>query len=112
MPAGGCSLRGAFAAAQDGDTVQLAAGVYTLTFGQLTAGHSITVVGAGRAATTIRQTAQARVIRADASPFTLSGLTVTGGHLVAADGSAGAVFGAAGGPGHRLWGQRSPRLGR
>ena len=46
--ANGCSLRGAIAAAQAGDTVQLASGTYTLSFGELKLERKITITGAGQ----------------------------------------------------------------
>jgi hypothetical protein len=80
------NLRSALAAAQgdNGSTVQLAAGAYTLTAGQLTIATltSLTVAGAGSGQTTIRQTtAGQRVIKlsVDVGTVTIRGLTVTGG---------------------------------
>lgn len=85
-PDDGCSLRGAVAAAQNGDTVELGAGTYVLSLGQLQVPNAITIAGAGPGVTTIEQTARDRVIEAD-SGLTLVGVTITGGDLV---GSAGA----------------------
>lgn len=91
-PPEGCSLRGAIAAAKDGDTVKLAAGTYTLTFGALFATETITIAGAGPTATTIEQTALDRVLAADEG-LTMSGVTITGGHLIGGDGSNGTTAG-------------------
>ncbi len=87
-PADSCSLRGAVEAAQTGDTIELSAGTYELSRGELTLTHEITIVGAGAPATTIEQTGQARVIDAEAA-LSMSGVTVTGGDPVGAAGSAG-----------------------
>jgi hypothetical protein len=95
-----CSLRGAVAAAASGDTVQLAAGTYTLTQNQLSIGQDITITGAGMLATTIKQTGQFRVI--SSLPPTLvkiNSLTVTGGNVVGTNGPNGSSPGMAGSAG-------------
>jgi hypothetical protein len=96
-PPNGCSLRGAIAAANTGDTVQLAPGTYTLTQSQLLIAHDITLAGAGMRDTTIKQTALDRVIRDTTNTLTIEGLTVTGGHVVGSNGPNGSSPGAAGG---------------
>jgi hypothetical protein len=89
-PASACSLRGAVAAAQHGDTIQLGAGTYLLELGALQLPKSITISGAGPAATTIRQTGDGRVIKIEnQAGLTMSGVTITGGHLVGGDGPEG-----------------------
>jgi hypothetical protein len=87
-PANGCSLRGAVAAAQNGDTIRLAAGTYQLSLGELELTHDITIVGAGATTTTIRQTGQARVIKTEAA-LAMSDLTITGGDVIGTAGAAG-----------------------
>src|SRR4051812_16810592 len=65
---GKCSLRGAIVDAEAGDTIQLGAGTYILTIGQLVIDQNVSIVGAGPSATTIRQTAVgSRVIDAHTS---------------------------------------------
>src|SRR5436190_4666569 len=54
-PAGTCSLRQAVAQAQNGDTIQLAQGTYTLLLDQLLVGHDLAFVGAGAGQTLIEQ---------------------------------------------------------
>ncbi len=100
-----CSLRGAVAAAQIGDTVQLGSGDYPLSQGELAVGKNITIAGAGPSATTIRQTTQKRVIHVTGGTgLTLTGLTVTGGHVTAANGSAGTSVSPDGGSGGGAFG--------
>ncbi|MCW3064839.1 MAG: Hemolysin-type calcium-binding region [Solirubrobacterales bacterium] len=103
-PANACSLRGAVAAAQTGDTVQLGAGVYTLSQGQLSLTKAITLGGAGPALTTIRQTAPDRVISFVGVDLTMHGVTVTGGHMIGINGPGGASVGADGQPGGSAYG--------
>jgi hypothetical protein len=90
-PANACSLRGAVAAANNGDTVQLGAGTYTLTIDELHPTKTITIAGAGPSATTIRQTILRRVINSVGVGLTMSGVTITGGHIVGGTGTAGTV---------------------
>jgi len=98
-PPNSCSLRGAIAAASDGDTISLQAGTYQLVLSQLTITNSITIAGAGMRATTIKQTALFRIISSTASSLKITGLTLTGGHVVGANGPAGSSPGATGGTG-------------
>jgi hypothetical protein len=77
------NVRSAIAAAEQdsGSTVQLSAGIYPVSTGQLTITQgTFTIAGAGSAQTTLAQHAASRVVRVDApASVTLSGLTVTGG---------------------------------
>jgi hypothetical protein len=105
VPAEGCSLRGAIETAQDGDTVELAAGTYSLERGELVLGKPIVLAGAGPAATTIRQTGLTRVIRGtNGAAMTISGMTITGGHLVGQPGSPGLFSGEDGKNGEGVYG--------
>jgi len=105
MPTEGCSLRGAIESAQAGDTVQLATGTYTLTWGSLKLPRKITIAGPGPGATTIRQTTLDRVIETENSAgLTMSGVTITGGHLVGQAGSDGPSPGADGQQGEGVYG--------
>ncbi|MBS1861231.1 MAG: hypothetical protein JSS68_05900 [Actinobacteria bacterium] len=105
VPVNGCSLRGAIESAQAGDTVQLGAGTYTLERGSLKLPKAITIVGAGPAATTIRQTGLDRVIQIEnQAGLTMSGVTITGGHLVGQTGTNGPSAGADGGEGEGVYG--------
>ncbi|HEX5309893.1 MAG TPA: choice-of-anchor Q domain-containing protein [Solirubrobacteraceae bacterium] len=97
-PAGGCSLRHAIEDAKAGDTVKLAAGTYSVAFGELVVSNQIAIVGAGASATIVRQTSQSRVMRVE-NGLTMSGLTITGGRAVGTNGAAGASAGASGKPG-------------
>lgn len=104
-PANGCSLRGAIEAAQTGDTVQLAAGTYKLERGELKLPKAITIVGAGPGATTIQQTGLSRVIEIENSAgLTMSGVTITGGHLIGTEGADGVSAGEHGGEGGAVYG--------
>ena len=99
-----CSLRGAVATAKDGDTIKLAAGTYELSLGSsLDVKAKIAIAGAGPTATTIEQTASNRVIEVDKG-LTLSGVTVTGGHLTGNAGPNGDTPGEAGGQGENVYG--------
>ena len=95
-PPNGCSLRGAIAAAINGDTVQLAPGTFTLTQSQLSISHDITLAGAGMRDTTIKQTALNRVIGDMANTLSIQGLTLTGGRVIGFTGPDGSSPGAAG----------------
>ncbi|MBS1676695.1 MAG: hypothetical protein JST08_04835 [Actinobacteria bacterium] len=104
LAAEGCSLRGAIADAQNGDTVQLGAGTYKLgAAGELVLIKKITIVGAGPGQTTIEQTAAQRVMRVEGG-LTMSGVTITGGEVVGKRGPAGSVPGGVGGPGEGAYG--------
>ncbi|HTT95713.1 MAG TPA: choice-of-anchor Q domain-containing protein [Solirubrobacterales bacterium] len=104
-PANGCSLRGAIESAQAGDTVQLGAGTYRLERGSLKLPKAITIVGAGAAATTIRQTALDRVIEIEnQAGLTMSGVTITGGHLIGQAGANGLNAGDKGKEGEGVYG--------
>ena len=85
-----CSLRQAADKAQSGDTVQLGAGVYTLTLGaDIEIAKSVTLEGAGASTTSVDGSqnrgsnqfgATARILRTDAgATVTIEGLTITGG---------------------------------
>ena len=87
-PVNGCSLRGAVKAAKLGDTIDLASGTYTLVTAALEVKEKVTILGDGPAATKIQQTGLDRVIKAPAG-LTMSGVTITGGHLVGKDGADG-----------------------
>ena len=97
-PPEGCSLRNAIAFAKDGDTVKLLSGTYTVVFGALEVEETITIVGAGPTSTTIKQTAIDRVLEADEG-LTMSGVTITGGHVIGNAGAGGSSPGQAGGAG-------------
>jgi hypothetical protein len=93
------SLRSAIAQANSSpgaDTVQVGAGSYRLTGGELLVTDSVTIAGAGARATTIAGTGssgEARVIHiAPPAPVNvaISGVTITGGHLQNGDG--GGIF--------------------
>jgi hypothetical protein len=103
-PPDGCSLRGAVEAAQNGDTIQLAAGTYVLSRGELRLTHEVTIAGAGPQATTIEQSSAAgsedRVIRVELGVgLAMSGVTITAGDVVGADGGAGGQGGGVSGGG-------------
>jgi hypothetical protein len=73
-----CSLRDAvIIAGRTGDTVQVPAGTYTLSIGQLNVGN-VTIQGAGAEATAIQAGSNARVIQITGSA-TIRGVTITGG---------------------------------
>jgi hypothetical protein len=91
------SVRAAVAAANasPGSTIQLGSGIYTLSQGVLHLTAGVTIAGKGRSATTIKQTAPDRVIwarpttRSSSPTVSITGLTITGGNLVAAAGAIG-----------------------
>src|SRR3954452_21023849 len=91
--AGTCSLRKAVVTATDGDTVALGAGTYELASGELLVANDVSIAGAGPGATTIKQTtAKARVLEFDlGTTGSMSDLTITGGNVAGADGSAGTI---------------------
>ena len=79
---GSCSLRQAVGAASNGDTIDLPAGTYTLTNGQLHVATGVTITGVGQAATTIQGASAGQrvmVIFGNSASVTLAHLTVTGG---------------------------------
>ncbi len=91
-----CSLRGAIAVAKAGDTIQLKAGTYSLSFGSLKPSKLLNIIGAGPGLTTIRQSAPAAgaVIEVkEQAGIKLTGLTITGGHLVGNAGGNGVAAG-------------------
>jgi hypothetical protein len=96
--AGTCSLRQAVSDAQDGDTIQLLEGTYTLALDQLLVGDDVALIGAGPSGTTIEQhTPGKRVIEFDTgTTASMTGLTVTGGNLVGSDGANGTFITPAG----------------
>jgi hypothetical protein len=96
VPANGCSLRGAIAAAHSGDTIQLQAGTYILgTGGELVLEKQLTIVGAGAGATTIEAGAgnqASRVIGVKGGvALAITGATITGGEVIGADGADGTM---------------------
>jgi hypothetical protein len=93
-PPNSCSLRGAVAAASAGDTIDLSTGQYTLSQNELEVAENLKIVGDGPSATTIKQTAPFRVIEVEISAnLTMSGVTITGGHVTGGDGADGAAPG-------------------
>ncbi|HEV7678893.1 MAG TPA: choice-of-anchor Q domain-containing protein [Candidatus Dormibacteraeota bacterium] len=106
-----CStLRAAVAAAVDGDTVLLPAGTYTLSAtgldtNSIEINKAITVMGAGAASTVIQGVCDwtSRIFTVDtdapaggaAAPVTISGVTLTGGHVIARDPGDGFTSGGA-----------------
>jgi hypothetical protein len=76
--------------AQQGDTIALAAGTYLLERGDLRLTKSLTIAGAGPAATTIRQTGLDRVVTVEyPAGLQMNGVTITGGDLVGEPGEDG-----------------------
>jgi hypothetical protein len=75
------SLRDAIANASPGDTVNVPAGTYTLSSGQLDVNKTLTIAGAGARTTTITAASTSRVMRTSGNPVTLTGLTITGGKV-------------------------------
>lgn len=73
------SLRQAIADAAPGDTINVPAGTYTLTSGQLVVDKTLTLAGAGARSTIITASNASRVMIAGGSPVTITGLTLTGG---------------------------------
>ena len=78
----GCILRERVASAQPGDTINIAAGVYTMTGGELVIDKDLTLVGAGAEKTVIQaadslDVAVHRVIRiTEESIVSISGVTI------------------------------------
>jgi hypothetical protein len=97
--ANNCSLRGAVAAAGDGDTVSVpaSANAYTLTQNaQILITHSITLAGGGSAGTTVDGNASTRIfeiVTAGSPVVTMSGLTLQHGNGAGPDvnGRGGAI---------------------
>lgn len=90
---GACTLRQALAAAAGGGAIELPAGEYVLTNGELTIAPAaaLTVTGAGAGATAIRQQTDARrVLSVGGGPVAISGVEISGGSLVGETGTAGA----------------------
>jgi hypothetical protein len=94
-PVKNCTLRGAISLANAGDTIQLQAGTYELAFGQLNITKQLTILGAGPGATTIEVGAaglSSRVINVENGVgLTMSGVTITGGEVIGAEGAAGST---------------------
>jgi hypothetical protein len=79
------SLRQALADAVTGESIDIPAGTYTLTSGQLSVnGKSLTLVGAGARSTIVTAGGASRVFLLNGNPTRLSGMTITGGRLDAA----------------------------
>lgn len=91
------NLRSAVALANEnaGSTIELEAGTYRLTMGEVALGANTTVAGSGEAATRIVQTSfGSRVIEVEAAGapvVTIEGLEVTGGELVGSPAGGGGV---------------------
>jgi hypothetical protein len=89
---GACTLRQAITAAAGGGTIELPAGQYVLTNGELTVAPAaaLTIAGAGAGATAIRQQTDARrVLSVSGGPVAISGVEISGGSLVGETGTAG-----------------------
>ena len=78
----GCELRARIASAQPGDTINIAAGVYTMTGGELVIDKDLTLIGAGAEVTIIQAApsldqAVHRVIRVlEETVVSISGVTI------------------------------------
>lgn len=88
------NLRSAVGTAEDdnGSTIQLSAGTYTLTLAHLSinAGtNSISITGPGAGQTTIKQQAADRVLNLNSGTMTITGVTITNGDLAAPNGTCG-----------------------
>jgi hypothetical protein len=107
-PAKNCTLREAIKAAKAGDTIQLQAGTYELSFGQLNITKQLTILGAGPGATTIEVGAaglRSRVINVENGVgLTMTGLTITGGEVIGVDGADRTTAGETGGTGQGVEG--------
>jgi hypothetical protein len=94
-PVKNCTLREAIKAAKAGDTIQLQAGTYELSFGQLNITKQLTVLGAGPGATTIEVGAaglSSRVINVENGVgLTMSGVTIAGGEVIGKNGADGTM---------------------
>jgi CSLREA domain-containing protein len=60
---GSCSLRDAVATANSGDTVQVPAGHYVLTLGDIISGKSLTIVGGGARTTILDGNGASRIFQ-------------------------------------------------
>ncbi len=94
---GSCTLRAAIEQAGSGDTIDIPAGVYTLTLGtELTINRSLTLNGAGSGDTIIQAAAStgaatSRVMRVGNKTVEISGVTIRHGNASGAV-SAGGIF--------------------
>jgi hypothetical protein len=78
---GAGSLRQAIVDASDGDTIDIPAGTYTLTGGQLEIDKSLTLVGASARTTSLDAGGSSRVLNVDSGEtLHVARVTVTGGH--------------------------------
>src|SRR3954447_2620592 len=73
------SLRAAIAGAADGETIDVPAGTYTLTGGELLVDKSLTLAGVGARTTIVDAAGNSRAINIDSGTVHISRLTVTGG---------------------------------
>jgi ribosomal protein L6P/L9E len=88
---GSGSLRSAIAAASSGDTINFARGLrgtITLTSGELSITDSVTINGPGANELSVSGNDSSRVFEVAAGQVSISGLTITDGQEVAANGSA------------------------
>jgi hypothetical protein len=92
------SLREAVALAAPGETITIPGGDYKLTLGELTIAKSLSLVGAGAAATTLEGGGASRVIDATdaAAEVTIADLTIRGGDVHASVAQGGGIFSQAG----------------
>ena len=78
--AGGCTLREAVQLAGNADTINVPAGTYTLTRGELSLG-SDHIVGAGARTTAISGNNASRVLSATGTNNTIAGVTIRNGNV-------------------------------
>jgi hypothetical protein len=92
------SLREAIARTEPGGTVDFElglSGIITLTAGQLTIDHDLTIAGPGAEVITVSGNNASRVFRIAASvTVTLAGLTITNGRATGANAQGGGIFNA------------------